>query len=323
MSGENSDRLTPGARGWSARNERDASSSPRRPSATSGAVHVGQIGVVLLAHGSARGRCTDEGIREIGARLSKRLAGEVIVRVAFFEFLHPTLEEALQALRDASISNAIVMPYFLFDGKEIKVEIPALLADLRPRFPDLQIQQAANLGVDPRLIDVVADRVDDALRGLGQITPVGGRLPVRGEGGRLGVILVNRGSRARYDDGTRLRALCSLLQDRLGGAPVEPAQAERSPDLTIENAAQRLIEAGCERIVVAPYLHFPGKVLTVNVIPSVNRAATAHPSRRFYLASTLCLDDRIVDVCVSRIADAVQPGMTGSLSDGNGIPMSN
>lgn len=292
--------------------ERDAIPWPRHRSAASGAAHVNQAGVVLLAHGSARGRCTDDGIRALGARLAERLAGDAVVQVAFFEFLHPTLEEALQALRDAAIRNAIVMPYFLFDGKESTVEIPVLLTDLRARFPDLQIHQAANLGVDPRLIDVVADRVDDALRGLGQVALVGGRLPVRGEGGRLGVILVNRGSRARYDDGSRLRALCGLLQDRLGGAPVEPAQAERSPELTIENAARRLVEAGCERIVVAPYLHFPGKVLTVNVIPAVNRAAAAHPSRRFYLASTLCLDDRIVDVCVSRIADVVRLGVAGS-----------
>ncbi len=264
------------------------------------------MGVVLLAHGSARGRCTAEGVQAIASRLSKRLDGVAIVHAAFFEFLRPDLAEAIEVLREAGVTDVIVLPYFLFDGKEIKVEIPALLAEVQPRFPDLRIQQAANLGVDARLIDVVADRVDEALRGLGQVAPVGGRLPVRGEDGRLGVILVNRGSRARYDDGSRLRALCGLLQDRLGGAPVEPAQAERSPELTIENAAQRLVDAGCERIVVVPYLHFPGKVLTVNVIPAVNRAAAAHPSRHFYLASTLCLDGRIVDVCIDRIVEAAR-----------------
>ena len=259
-----------------------------------------RFGVALLAHGSGRGRCTAEGLQEITARLAARLRESAIVRVAFFEFLQPTLEDTLVNLRDAGAIHVVVMPYFLFDGKETTVEIPTLIDQLRPRFPTLTIVQAPNLGVDPRLIDVLAERVTEALRGLGQRLPIGGRLPVRGEAGRIGVIVVNRGSRARYDDGSRLREICSRLSDRLEGAPVEPAQAERSPELTIENATGRLISQGCERIVVAPYLHFPGKVLTVNVIPAVNRAAVARPSHRFYLASTLCVDDRIVDVTASR-----------------------
>ena len=64
--------------------------------------------------------------------------------------------------------------------------------------------------------------------------------------------------------------------------------------------------AGCARIVVAPYLHFPGKVLTVNVLQAVNRAAAAHSDRHFYLARTLCVDDRIVDVCLDRIASVAE-----------------
>lgn len=261
------------------------------------------IGVALLAHGSGRGRCTEEGLREITSRLASRLREKAIVRLAFFEFLHPTLEETLADLRDSGPRAVVVMPYFLFDGKEIKVEIPGLLDQLRARFPTLQIVQAPNLGVDSRLIAVLADRVSEALRGLGQLALIGGRLPMRGEDGRVGVIVVNRGSRARYDDGARLREICTRLSDRLAGIPVAPAQAERSPELTIENAASRLVDQRCERIVVVPYLHFPGKVLTVNVIPAVNRAATAHPGHRFYLASTLCVDDRIVEICSSRVQE--------------------
>ncbi|MGH2459107.1 MAG: sirohydrochlorin chelatase, partial [Chloroflexota bacterium] len=184
-----------------------------------------RIGVALLAHGSGRGRCTAEGLREITARLAGRLRESAVVRVAFFEFLQPTLEDTLVELQAAGLSDVVVMPYFLFDGKETTVEIPVRLERLRPRFPSLRIVQAANLGVDPRLIDLLAQRVREALRGLGQLLPIGGRLPVRGEQGGIGVVVVNRGSRAQYDDGSRLREICSRLSDRLEGASVEPAQA--------------------------------------------------------------------------------------------------
>jgi sirohydrochlorin ferrochelatase len=260
---------------------------------------------VVLGHGSRRGRCAEEGLRNVAARIGERLRGEAIARAAFFEFLHPTLEEALTELAGAGVSEVVVVPYFLFAGKEIRIEIPELLAELTPRFPALRVTLAPDLDVEPRLIDVAAERIEEALRGIGQVWPVGGRLSRVGEGGALGVVLVNRGSRARYDDGARLRELAGLLATRLGNVPVEPAQAENSRELTIESAADRLVGAGCARIVVAPYLHFPGKVLTVNVLQAVNRAAAAHPDRHFYLARTLCVDDRIVDVCLDRIASVV------------------
>lgn len=267
---------------------------------------AGPVGVALLGHGSARSHCTAEGLRAVATRLAARLGDTAEVQVAFFEFLHPTLEETLESFRARGFTKAIVLPYFLFEGKEIKIEIPDLLRQLTPRFPGLQLILGPDLGVDRRLIDLLAQRVAEALAGLGQLLPIGGRLPVRGEPGRLGVIVVNRGSRARYDDGSRLREICRLLRQRLGGVPVEPAQAERSVELTIQNAASRLVAAGGERIVVLPYLHFPGKVLTVNVIPAVNQAAARHPGVRFYLASTLCVDDRLIEVCVDRLQQCLE-----------------
>jgi sirohydrochlorin ferrochelatase len=278
-------------------------SSPAMPSPVANRL----FGVSLLGHGSRRGRCTDEGLREASRRLAERLSGVAVVREAFFEFLEPTLEDSLAYFQNRGLRRVVVMPYFLFDGKEIKRDIPHLLSALRPRFPGLDVTLASNLGVDDRLISLVTERVAGALHGLGQLLPIGGRLPIRGESGPVGVILVNRGSRPQYDNGGRLRELCDRLSQALEDVPVEPAQAERSPILTIANAAQRLIEARCERIVVVPYLHFPGKVLFVNVIPVVNQLAESYPEARFYLASTLCVDDRLIDICVDRIRQAISP----------------
>lgn len=265
------------------------------------------IAVALLGHGSRRGRSTYEGLREVARRLAERLAMVGPVEPAFFEFLAPTLEETLDAFHQREIRNVVVMPYFLFDGKEIKRDIPALLDSLRSRFPVINIVLASNLGIDDRLLALLRERVFDALRGLGQYLPIGARLPMLGDDGRVGVVVVNRGSRQQYDDGSRLRELCERLEARLDGAPVQPAQAERSPTLTLANAVDRLVAADCERLVVVPYLHFPGKVLFSNVIPVVNGLAARYPKTRFYLASTLCVDDRLVDICVDRITECL-PG---------------
>ena len=265
--------------------------------------------VILLGHGSHRTRATDLGLREIHRRLQDGFTGEARVALAFFEFLHPTLAETVAALAESGVRNAILMPYFLFAGREIQRDIPAELAHLRERHPSLEVSMAENLGIHPNLIAVAADRVCEALQGVGQLLPTaGGRLPRRDATGRVGVVLVNRGVRRQYDDGSSLAELCRLLRDALGttlGADtlVEPALAENSPQ-TVEAAAARLVALGAARVVVLPYLHFPGKVLATSVAPATERARAANPGFNHYLASTLCVDDRIIAVCEERIRAA-------------------
>lgn len=257
--------------------------------------------IVLVGHGSQRTRAFELGLLETARRLQARFPDGPKVRPAFFEFLEPTMEQAILDLAAAGSQRIIVVPYFLFDGKEVKLDIPHELDHIRQQAPGVEIVQAASLGVTDSAIEMIAERVAGALDGLCQYPYVGGRLPRRGATGPVGVVLVNRGSRKRYDDGGRLNELARRAAERLG-APVEPAQAENS-EQTIEVAARALHAAGARRIVVVPYLHYPGKVLFVNVIPAINRAAEEHPDTRFALAWTLCADDRLVEVCVQRIAE--------------------
>lgn len=269
--------------------------------------------VALLAHGSKRGAATELGMRAIRQRLQERLP-HVPVGLAFFEFLHPTLEELARDLAGRGVARIVVQPYFLFDGKEITLDIPEELERVAAAVPGVTLAQAGSLGVDDRLIDHVARRVEGALRGLCQYKPVAGRLPSARDRGNVGVVLCNRGSRRQYDPGDRLRALCAALAARRGpGALVEPAQAENGgEELTIEAAARRLVAAGATRIVVVPYLHFPGKVLFANIAPAVRRAQVEHPAAKFYLAWTLCANDAAIDICVDRILQtglvALPPG---------------
>jgi sirohydrochlorin cobaltochelatase len=262
----------------------------------------GSTDIVLVGHGSRRTRAFEFGLLETARRLQARYPAGTRVRPAFFEFLQPTVEQAVAGLAAAGSRRIIVMPYFLFDGKEIQFDIPRELEHVRARFPQVALVQAPSLGVADVLIEIIAERVAGALDGLCQYPYVAGRLPRRGQSGPLGVVLVNRGSRQQYDDGARLRELVDRTAARLG-VPVRPAQAENSAQ-TIEVASAELVAAGARRIVVVPYLHHPGKVLFVNIIPAINRAGQTHPDCRFTLAWTLCVDDRLVDLCAQRIAEA-------------------
>ena len=266
------------------------------------AAPAGGVAVILMAHGSMRTSATELGMHEVRRRLQDRFPATP-VKLAFFEFLRPTLEDVVREARDEGLARAVVQPYFLFDGKEITIEIPEEIARVQGLVPEVELRQARNLGVDDRLIAHVAGRVDGALRGLSQYKPVAGRMPSTRDRGRVGVVLCNRGSRKRYDPGDRLLELCARLRARLGpDALVEPAQAERS-ELTVEAASRALVAAGAERIVVVPYLHFFGKVLNMNIAPAVRRAQEEHPAAKFYLAQTLCVNDAAVDILVDRVLE--------------------
>jgi sirohydrochlorin ferrochelatase len=101
-----------------------------------------------------------------------------------------------------------------------------------------------------------------------------------------------------------LRQLATLVGVELGdGTLVEVAQAENSTR-TIEVAADALVALGARRIVVAPYLHFIGKVLSQNVVPALERSRQTHPAVQFTLAWTLCVNDTAIDILGERVRAA-------------------
>ncbi|HWE63184.1 MAG TPA: CbiX/SirB N-terminal domain-containing protein [Chloroflexota bacterium] len=258
--------------------------------------------VLVLGHGSRRSRttATDTGIREIACRLQARFPGGPVIRPAFFDFLSPSLAEAVRQAAHEGVTEIAVLPYFLFAGKEIQLEIPQELERLGAELPQVTIRQLPHLGVDARLATLVAQRVREALQGTSQYLPAHG-LVRRNAAGRLGVLLVSRGSRPQWDPGTDLARLGELARRELGGDTLMAvAQAENS-ERTIELAAAELAALGARRIVVVPYLHFIGKVLIHNIIPALERSRQAHAGIVFALAWTLCVNDAAIDLLEDRV----------------------
>lgn len=258
--------------------------------------------ILVLGHGSRRGSATDNGIREIARRLQERFPEGPPIRPTFFEFLSPSLPQSVEQAVAEGRSEIAVIPYFLFAGKEIKLEIPEQLEHLRQHFPQAAIRQMGHIGVDARMARLAAERVRAALLGASQYLPAHG-LVRRNAAGRLGVVLVNRGSRAQWDPGDDLATMSGMVRDELGGDTLAThAQAENS-ERTIELACDELAAQGARRIVVVPYLHFVGKVLGVNVTPAVERARQAHPGVQLCLSWAICVNNTTVEILEDRVRD--------------------
>lgn len=114
-------------------------------------------GVLILAHGS-RVESTKQTIEAVAARVRENLGG-VPLCVAYMEFCPENIEKGVDALAAAGVDEICAAPYFLFDGIHIREDIPALLAAALEKHPGVRVHMAATLGADPRLADILTDRI--------------------------------------------------------------------------------------------------------------------------------------------------------------------
>ena len=254
--------------------------------------------VILLGHGSRRNNATDVGLQEVVRRLQQRLKPPVRVRLAGFEFTRPSLAEAIAAVAADGGERTIVVPYFLFPGREVRVKIPAELEELRHAHPGLEITYTDCLGADPLMVEVAAERVRELQASQAWRNTAGTDRP-------LGVVLISRGSRAPEAD-AGLQQVAVGVGDALGGVLVQHAQAEIGQP-RLPEAVSALIERGAGAIAVQPYLIFPGSVLLDTVKPALEQCRRQHPGVPIALTRILGVDERMIDLALARALGAGLP----------------
>jgi sirohydrochlorin ferrochelatase len=124
----------------------------------------GRLGLLVVGHGSRRGPANDVLIAVTEA-LAARVPAHA-VEAAFLEIARPTIEEAYGLLVGAGCDRVVVHPYFLYPGAHTTTDIPAALAAAAERHGAVPWVLTEPLNLDPRIVDVVADRVATALEAL-------------------------------------------------------------------------------------------------------------------------------------------------------------
>lgn len=119
--------------------------------------------VVLFGHGARDPEWAGPMRRTAGSL--RQQAPQLKVRLAFMEFMQPTLEEVLDTLAGESIDEVVVVPMFLAQGGHLKRDVPMLVEAARARHPTLRITLATAVGEDPWVIEAMAACALSALRG--------------------------------------------------------------------------------------------------------------------------------------------------------------
>lgn len=111
-------------------------------------------GLLLFAHGArdaAWARPFDAVVEQLRAARP-----DIEVRLAFLEFMSPTLADAGQALVAAGCDTIDVVPMFLGAGGHVRKDVPQLLDALRAAHPHLGVTLRPAIGEHPAVVAAMA-----------------------------------------------------------------------------------------------------------------------------------------------------------------------
>jgi uroporphyrin-III C-methyltransferase len=122
-----------------------------------GSTRPKSTGVIVISHGSPRA-AANRSFLDLVERLAGQLP-EADVVPAFFSSAQPDLPEQVAALAARNVRRILVMPYFLFAGLHVAIDIPNLLAECSQRFPHLTLELLPTLEDDPALEELLVERL--------------------------------------------------------------------------------------------------------------------------------------------------------------------
>ncbi len=140
--------------------EGDTDAIGRGPVAGSGRVADRPDAVILLGHGSRVPGAGDALDRVVGA-LRARLEPTRVER-CYMSRLGPHFPDTFEKIVAAGARSVVVIPYFLFTGLHIQLDIPEMLQQCAQNFPDVRVAYGEPLGFHDSLVDVVEERIEAA-----------------------------------------------------------------------------------------------------------------------------------------------------------------
>jgi cobalt transport protein ATP-binding subunit len=241
--------------------------------------------MLVVGHGSRDA----EGVAEFWAlaRAIRATAGEVLTGFGFVELASPTIDEAIDELVARGATEIVSVPLVLLAAGHLKNDGPAALARARARHPGVRFRMGRDLGIEPHVLEVAADRIRDA---AGDADPE-----------KLGVALIGRGC-SDPDACADLWKVSRLLADGRGLGTVEPGFVSVATP-SVSGTLERLRLLGAGTLVVAPFFLFPG-VLLSRIYAEAASWAQEHPGLEVRSAGHLGPDARLIRLVLERYREA-------------------
>eukprot|EP00884_Botryococcus_braunii_P010931 jgi/Botrbrau1/1983/Bobra.0052s0026.1 len=120
-----------------------------------------EVGVVVVDHGSKLASANHMLMEFVS--MFKVHSGRGVVEAAHMELAEPSIGQAIDNCVRAGCKVVVVAPLFLFRGRHVQSDIPALVAEAASQHSGVRCLIAPPLGVDSLLAELVERRVNDRL----------------------------------------------------------------------------------------------------------------------------------------------------------------
>ena len=117
--------------------------------------------LVIVAHGSRLQQSNDEVIN-FSNKLKDLNKNKINIRYAFLELTKPSITECIEDIINNEDAREIqVLPYFLAEGKHVKVDIPNEIEELRTNNKNVEIELLPHLGKFDGLANFILTSLED------------------------------------------------------------------------------------------------------------------------------------------------------------------
>lgn len=239
--------------------------------------------VIYICHGSRVLAAREQAIAFI-----KKCMGRLSVPIqeyCFLELAAPTIEEAFISCVNKGAANIAVVPVLLLTAAHAKKDIPNELTRIAARFPKVKISYGEPIGVHPKMLEPLYERVAET----------GERLTNNSM-----VLLVGRGS-SDPDVRRDLNSLAALLEECTSMSKVRTCfLTAASP--SFEDGLEFAGASNSDKVFVIPYLLFTGILMN-----HINKVIETHRySKKFYLCNPLGYHSAIEDILIEQASRLLQ-----------------
>jgi sirohydrochlorin ferrochelatase len=116
--------------------------------------------VLLIAHGSRRQEANDDLVRL--AELVRSRSGYRCVEISYLELSEPTIPNGGRRCVEQGARQVLMLPYFLSAGRHVTDDLKTFRDEMAAAHPGVNFTLCAPLGLHPRIVDVVLDRLSEA-----------------------------------------------------------------------------------------------------------------------------------------------------------------
>lgn len=112
--------------------------------------------LIIISHGS-RSKDAVDAFNQVVDMVRQKDQFQLVAG-ASMEHSEPNIPQTIAQVAKTGVTEIIFAPYFLYEGIHIKEDIPQLLNEISPNYPNITFKMAKPIGVEPVLADILLDR---------------------------------------------------------------------------------------------------------------------------------------------------------------------